>query len=136
MHLVHTNDQKYRTNVYRKYIDKQTKLDSINLSIIDSLFKEYNSYIGKSLVGDNLAHVMWLVIQHSNIKKMENYLPVIEKAANQKELSRVPLAMLIDRIYSIKYGYQIFGSQHGVKLGENKIRDSLKSKYNLEGFGR
>lgn len=134
--LVRGNDQKYRGQDYRKNLDKQTKLDSLNLSIIDSLYKKYNTYVGKSLVGEKLEHVMWLVIQHSNIQKMEEYLPIIANAAKNKELSPMILAMLLDRIYHIKYGYQIFGSQQGVELGNESIRKEVKSKYDLEGIGQ
>jgi hypothetical protein len=79
---------------------------------------------------------MWLVIQHSNIKKMEYYLPIIVNAVKSNELSSIPLAMLLDRIYAIKYGYQIFSSQQGVKLGDDKIRNKVMAKYGLERLGR
>ena len=79
---------------------------------------------------------MWLVIQHSNINKMEEYLPIIVNAVKNKELSPIPLAMLLDRIYTIKDGYQIFGSQMGVKLGDESIREKVKFKYGLEKIGR
>jgi len=136
MHSVRENDQKYRSQDYKKNLEKQNKLDSLNLSIIDSLYKKYNIYIGKSLVGEKLEHVMWLVIQHSNINKMEEYLPIIVNAVKNKELSPIPLAMLLDRIYTIKDGYQIFGSQMGVKLGDESIREKVKFKYGLEKIGR
>lgn len=130
------NDQRYRNIDFEKNKAEQRELDSLNLSKIDSIYKKYNTYIGKSLVGDKLSHVMWLVIQHSNISKMEYYLPIIASAVKNKELSSVPLAMLIDRIYSIKYGYQIFGSQQGVKLGDDKVRNKIKVKYDLVEIGR
>jgi len=133
---IQEDDQKYRNRDYKKNLDKQNNLDSLNLQIIDSLYEKYNTYIGKSFVGEKLEHVMWLVIQHSNIQKMEEYLPIIAEATKNKELSLMTLAMLLDRIYTTKYGYQIFGSQHGVELGDENIITKVKTEYGLDRIGR
>lgn len=63
---------------------------------------------------------------------MEKYLPIVQKAVEDKELDVVPLKMLIDRIYSQKEKYQIFGSQMGVKMASETIRQGVIEKYNLE----
>lgn len=127
-------DQKYRKKDYIKNLTKQNKIDSVNLFKIDSLYKRYDTYIGKSLVGDKFSYVMWLVIQHSNINKMEKYLPILLEAVKKKELKLTPLKMLIDRIYTIKFGYQIFGSQMGVDIAKESIRKEVIDKYNLNGL--
>ena len=111
---------------------EQFKLDVKNQALIDSLYKEYNSYIGKSLVGEEFAAVMWVVIQHSNIQMMERYLPVLHKAVKDKELPLTPFKMLIDRIHSIKNGYQIFGSQEGVPIASEEVRKKLMNKWGIE----
>lgn len=134
LRLIEENDQKYRTQDYMKNLAKQKELDSSHLSIIDSLYKKHGTYIGKSLVGDKFSHVMWLVIQHSNIKKMEEYLPIILVAVKNKELNKTPLKMLIDRIYTIKYGYQIFGSQMGIEISDDEIRNKVITKYALDSL--
>jgi len=77
---------------------------------------------------------MWAVIQHSNLEMMERYLPVIQKAVKDKELNIVPLKMLIDRFYGLKYGYQIFGSQSGFgfEMADEKTRKEIELKYGIE----
>jgi len=127
------NDQKFRIE---KPVDmsKQNPLDIRNQQLIDSLFGKYNTYIGKSLVGEKFNDVMFLVIQHSNLKTMENYLPITQKAVKEKELGVVELKMLIDRYYGLTYGYQIFGSQNGFgfELADEKKRIEIEKKYEIE----
>ena len=125
------NDRKFRIDKPVNW-NKQRPLDIKNQQLIDSLFRKYKKYIGKSLVGKKYESVMWTVIQHSNLKMMERYLPTIHKAIVDKELDVVPLKMLIDRIYAIKYGYQIFGSQFGVKLCDEKKRKEIELQYGIE----
>jgi hypothetical protein len=103
--------------------------------MIDALYKKYETYIGRSLVGKKFENVMWAVIQHSNIDMMERYLPVIKKAVTDKEIEVGPLKMLIDRFYGLKYGYQIFGSQgegFGFKLADEKTKNEIKIMYGIE----
>jgi len=130
------DDQKYRNgNDEKAYRDLQPSLDLNNQIRIDSLYKQYNTYIGKSLVGKKFESVMWSVIQHSNPEIMEKYLDIIHKAVLDKELHVTPFKMLIDRLYGLKYGYQVFGSQGGgfdFKLADEKTRNEILKKYNIE----
>lgn len=128
---IQKRDQKFRMS---KPVDreKQKPLDLANEKSIDSIYNIYKNYVGKTLVGKKYTSVMWVVIQHSNVQMMERYLPIIDKAVQNKELDTVPFKMLIDRIYSIKYGYQIFGSQAKVDLADDKVRSEVIKKYNLE----
>lgn len=125
------DDQKFR---WERPFDqaKQRPFDINNEHFIDSLYTVYKTYIGKTLVGKDYEYVMWSVIQHSNIDMMEKYLPDVSKAVEQKELPVAPLKMLIDRIYTAKYHYQIFGSQTDVPVADEKITVSTKRKYNIE----
>ena len=126
-------DIKYR---FDKPMDwsKQKPLDEQNQKRIDSLFSNYNAYIGKSLVGEKFESTMWAVIQHSNTEMMEKYLPIIQKAVQEKELDVTPLKMLIDRYYGPKYGYQVFGSQSGFgfKLADEKKKTEIERKFGIE----
>ena len=111
---------------------EQKPLDERNQELIDSLFNVYQTYIGKSLVGKQFEATMWLVVQHAPLEMMERYLPIIVAAVNQKQLEEVPLKMLIDRIYWLKYNYQIFGSQGSqIKVADDKTRNEIITKYNL-----
>jgi hypothetical protein len=110
---------------------RQRTVGTQNQESIDSLYNVYNTYLGKSLVGEKYKNTMWQVIQHSNLNMMEKYLPLVQKAINDEEIDVIPFKMLIDRIYSIKYGYQIFGSQMGVDLADEKLRKDVQMKYGI-----
>lgn len=110
----------------------QNQIDMQNMVKIDSLFTKYQAYLGKSLVGEEFNHVMWIVIQHSPLEKQEQYLPIIQKAAKEDELPENPFKMLVDRIYAKKYGYQIFGSQGGIDLASDSVMQSVKVKYGIK----
>lgn len=129
---INVTDLKYRKN--KGLNAQQQNLDKKNQKLIDSLYGKYNSYIGKSLVGDKFQTVMWQVIQHSNIDMMSEYLPIIQTATREKEIGIVPLKMLIDRFYGLKYGYQIFGTQtgFGFELVDDNKRREIKLKYGIE----
>jgi len=107
--------------------------DLKNQKPIDSLYNIHKTHLGSSLVGEKYKSIMWLVIQHSNVKMMEKYLPIIHQAVQNNELGEGPLKMLIGRFYGLKYGYQIFGSQSGFnfKDDDKATSDAIKKKYNL-----
>jgi len=126
------DDQKYRKADEKIFKLKQPELDKKNEILIDSLYSKYKTYIGKSLVGERFNSVMWAVIQHSNLEMMEKFLPIIHKAVESKELNNTTLKMLLDRVYWLKYNYQIFGSQQGIDIADEKIRQQVIKKYGIE----
>ena len=130
VNTISLNDQKFRSTGTMDW-NLQRPLDLKNQQLIDSLFNSYKTYIGKDLVGPKLESTMWLVVQHSNLKMMEQYLPVIVKATDDKQLDIIPLKMLMDRIYSIKYNYQVFGSQTGITIADEKTRTAIITKYHI-----
>ncbi|MEM7102928.1 MAG: hypothetical protein AAF502_07365 [Bacteroidota bacterium] len=133
IHQVDINDQKYRRQNTKEARNKQKELDEQNQKIIDALFEEYNTYIGRKMVGEKYENVMWAVIQHANLGMMEKYLPVVQKAVEEKQLDVVPFKMLIDRYYGLKHGYQIFGSQSGFgfEMADERTRKEIIKKYGL-----
>lgn len=132
INTIYINDTKYRA-INPVDWARQKPLDESNQRLIDSLFNLYQIYIGKSLVGKQLASTMWLVVQHAPLAMMERYLPVVATAVAQKQLDEVPLKMLIDRIYWLKYNYQIFSSQGAkIKVADDKIRSEVITKYKLD----
>lgn len=136
---VNKADIKHRSGSGKYYDDpdklaEQKRLDSRNQEIVDSLFNQYNQYIGTSLVGEKFDFAMWSVIQHSNQDMMERYLPVVQKAVKDNEMDVTPLKMLIDRYYGLKYGYQVFGSQSGFgfEMASEKKRVEIIKKYGID----
>lgn len=128
---IHQNDQKYRGKHDDTHKQKQKALDQENLRLIDSLYAHYKKYMGESMVGESQKTIMWAVIQHSNLEAMEKYLPVIHQAVIEKELPMGPLRMLLDRVYWLKTGKQIFGSQSGIPFAEDALIEQVKKQYNL-----
>ncbi len=116
----------------QKDLEKQARLDLVNQALIDSLFTAHGSYIGRSMVGEDLEHVMWAVIQHSDIDMMERYLNIVHQAVQAEELSVVPLKMLLDRIETTLNGFQLFGSQAGVPLGPESLRERVAKQYGID----
>lgn len=92
---------------------KQNITDSLNLirvsNILDSI-----GFPGKSMVGDSAYLATFLVIQHSDLKNQERYLPVFQKAAGENEIEWKFVVLMIDRVKVNKNEKQIYGTQaHG-----------------------
>lgn len=88
-----------------KLMDDQ---DQKNLVKVEKIIEKYG-YPGKSLVGEPENYAVWYVIQHS--PKIEEYLPLIKKAADEKELPFRLYAMMLDRKLMYENKEQIFGTQ-------------------------
>jgi len=130
MHMIKLKDQQHRDG--SGDIDpRQKALDKENQELINRIYEDRKAYIGRSLVGEKLEYVMWSVIQHSNPDMMKKYLPVVHEAVKTDELDLGPLKMLLDRYYAIIEGYQFFGSQVGVKLADEKVRQDILQMYEL-----
>ncbi len=93
--------------------------DSINIRKVEKIIEKYD-YPVKSLVGEPTNKSAWYVIQHSD--KIKKYLPIIKKAAENKEIEFTLYAMMYDRFLmqkgkKQKYGTQGYGS-HGMRNGK------------------
>lgn len=89
-------------------INKLASTDSSNLVRVEEIIKQYG-YPGKSLVGTPTNEAAFFIIQHS--KKIDQYLPVIKKAAEKKELQFSLYAMMLDRSLMYNGKEQVYGSQ-------------------------
>ena len=132
LETINESDQKYRTimdSVQKTFGQdskemkglwtKQSKTDSLNLIRIKEIIKEHG-YPGKSLVG-NQSSTAWLVIQHADLQTQEEYLPILQGAAEKGELSKSSYALLVDRVRMRKGEKQLYGSQIQVKNGTFEI---------------
>lgn len=127
---IHSEDQHARTSSGADWEQQQAR-DLANQRAILDLYREHGTYIGKSLVGEELAAVMWAVIQHSNVEMMQTFLPVVQTAVAHGELPPTPFKMLIDRLHAEQQGNQIFGSQDGVPLADHATRAAVAAQYGL-----
>jgi hypothetical protein len=124
---IYTEDQKYRQqidSIEKKHGRNSEEMkahwrlinekDSINLIPVCKILDE-RGWLGPEVVGQRGASTLFLVIQHSDIKIQEKYLPMMREAVKNKKAQGSSLALLEDRV-SLRQGKkQIYGSQIGRK---------------------
>jgi hypothetical protein len=115
---IYKTDQDRPTSMNDKdFIEKwrrQKFIDSINLIRISKILDSIG-FLGKSVVGDTAYLASFFVIQHSDLKNQEHYLPIFQKAADQDQIEWKYVAMMVDRIKVGKNEKQIYGTQlHGI----------------------
>ena len=86
----------------------QNDVDESNMERVEAIVKQYG-YPGESLVGTPTNEAVFYVIQHS--EKIDDYLPLVEKAATQKQLPFRLFAMMKDRHLMQNEKEQIYGTQ-------------------------
>lgn len=97
----------------------QVVIDSANIAYVERIFKTIG-YPGKSMVGEPTNTAAWYVLQH-NPDKIAEYLPLIKKAGEQKELPMRLVAMMEDRYLMNENKPQIYGTQGRRQNGEKFI---------------
>jgi hypothetical protein len=93
--------------------------DSVNLIKVEKILQE-RGWLGADVVGDQGNITLFLVIQHSNLKTQEKYLPMMREAVKNGKASGSELALLEDRVAIGEGRRQVYGSQIGrdEKTGE------------------
>jgi hypothetical protein len=86
--------------------------DSLNLIKIVKILDE-KGWIGKDKVGQQANQTLFLVIQHSDLKIQQKYLPMMREAVKKGNANSSSLALLEDRIALGEGKKQIYGSQIG-----------------------
>lgn len=84
--------------------------DSINQIKVCQIIDKYG-WLSVSEVGQNENEVLFLVIQHSNLKTQEKYLPIMRQAVKDGKARASSLALLEDRILMRNGKKQLYGSQ-------------------------
>jgi hypothetical protein len=118
-------DQKYRQQmdeVEKKYgwesnemkalWKKASQADSINLIKVKTILDKYG-WLGPDVIGVQGNSTLFLVIQHSDQKTQEKYLPMMKEAVKNKKAYGNDLALLEDRVLLGQGKRQIYGSQIG-----------------------
>jgi hypothetical protein len=130
---IYTEDQEIRgefMSVYRaskpdkKKIDSIGKImqrkDSINLIKVMKILDE-RGWLGKNVVGTQGNQTLFLVIQHSDLKYQQKYLPMMREAVKNGNANPGNLAYLEDRVALREGKKQIYGSQSSKNKKTNKI---------------
>lgn len=90
--------------------DITTKVDNQNLSRVTQILDRYG-WLGPEEVGAKGNSTLFLVIQHSNQKTQEKYLPMMREAVQNGKARGSSLALLEDRVALGQGRKQIYGSQ-------------------------
>ena len=93
--------------------------DSLNLIKIVKILEE-KGWVGKDKVGQQANTTLFLVIQHSDLKVQQKYLPMMREAVKKGNADAASFAYLIDRIALREGKRQIYGSQMGRKPNTNE----------------
>ena len=122
---IYNDDQKYRLQLVE--IEKSEgmksdkvkalwkiigKKDSANLIKVKAILDEYG-WLGADVIGGQGNSTLFLVIQHSDQKTQEKYLPMMREAVKKGNARGSELALLEDRVAIRQGKKQIYGSQIG-----------------------
>src|SRR3954469_1228208 len=132
---IYNEDQKYREKL--KEIEKTYGLNSMQMKAERRIMHEKDSinrmkiisiidnrgWLGTDIIGEKGNATLFLVIQHSDIKTQEKYLPIMREAVKKGNAYASDLALLEDRVALAIKKKQIYGSQI--------IRDSITAAYTI-----
>lgn len=93
-----------------QYAGKMWMQDKQNLKKVEAIIEQYG-WLPKSKVGKKAAAALFYVVQHSNVKAMEKYLPIMKLMAKKGESFPKGVAMMEDRILTNNGKKQIYGTQ-------------------------
>jgi len=99
-----------------KQVDSLGKImsykDSINLIKVTEILDK-NGWVGIDKIGGQANQTLFLVIQHSDLKTQQKYLPMMREAVKNKNANGSALALLEDRVGLGEGKRQVYGSQIG-----------------------
>ncbi|HEV7379397.1 MAG TPA: DUF6624 domain-containing protein [Dyadobacter sp.] len=104
-------------NLTSQLWDLQSEVDESNLKRVEEIIRQYG-YPGTAMVGSPTDEAVFYVIQHSD--KIDQYIPIIEKAAKEKQLPFRQYAMMLDRWLVQSEKEQVYGTQASSFSTKNK----------------
>lgn len=126
-------DQKYRVQIdevidqyglnsleAQQLSDLIAKNDSILCNLVVKIIDQYG-WLGKSRIGEEANHNLWLIIQHAPLEVQEKYLPLLRQSVKENESFPQDLAYLEDRLLMRKKLPQIYGTQATMDPTSGKI---------------
>lgn len=132
LETIYTDDQSYRLKsdaISQKHGYQSAEMtalwdtiqvkDSLNLIKVCKILDE-KGWLGPDVVGRQGSTTLFLVIQHSDIKIQEKYLPMMRDAVKKGNANSANLALLEDRVLLRQGKRQIYGSQVGMMPGTEK----------------
>jgi len=108
-------------------------MDKQHLTEVDEIIQQAGGYPGRTMVGQPLDQVAFLVIQHStDAGVQEKYLPMVTEAAQKNELDKASVAVLTDQIKVQKKEKQLYGTQIQVNNQGQKELYPVEDAGNLD----
>jgi hypothetical protein len=143
---IHHTDQLYRqqldsiekqfgmnSNEIKAHWKKIQKTDKANLKVIRKIVDK-RGWLGANVIGQEGNMTLFLVIQHSDLKTQQKYLPMMRDAVQKGNAIGSELALLEDRV-NIGIGQpQIYGSQIGRKEDGTYFVIALKDPDNVDNL--
>ncbi|MCD0468157.1 DUF6624 domain-containing protein [Flavobacterium sp. JAS] len=84
--------------------------DSLNLIKVSKILDE-RGWLGKDVIGSQANQTLFLVIQHSDLKTQQKYMPMMKEAVKKGNAKASSLALMEDRVSLRESHKQIYGSQ-------------------------
>ena len=104
----------------KSLIDTMNLTDSVNLIKITNILDQYG-WLGSDVIGGQGNITLFLVIQHSDLKTQEKYLPMMREAVKNDKAEGSQLALLVDRVEMGNGRPQVYGSQITMENGKYTI---------------
>lgn len=98
------------SKIFASQWKEQQAIDRRNQARLDAIVKEYG-WPTFAWAGRDGVDAAFLVVQHSDLDYQRRYLPMIEQAVTQRNLSPSAFALLEDRIRVREGKKQIYGTQ-------------------------
>lgn len=97
-----------------------TERDSLNLGRLEAIIKTHG-WPSISKVGNKANQTAWLVIQHANLEKQLQYLPILRASVEEGESLPKHLALLMDRVLVRQGKRQLYGTQINTDLSPPQL---------------
>jgi hypothetical protein len=98
-----------------KLAQRAMDTDSTNLQLVSRILSE-TGYPRKSKVGGFATQTVWMIIQHSDLGRIKQFLPQLEEAVRRGDLAPAYLAATKDRIDIREGRPQKYGTQFNCPL--------------------
>jgi len=109
----------WRSEEYDSLLVSIRTNDSIDLIKVESIINQYG-WLGANRIGQEANTTLFMVIQHSDLKVQERYLPLMQEAVKKGNARARDLALLEDRVSLQQGKKQIYGSQVSLNYKTNK----------------
>lgn len=112
-------------------VTEMLRVDRLHAKRVREIIGTYG-WPGKSLVGDDGAEGIWLLVQHFEISDQDEYLPMMGAAVKKGEASGKYYAYLLDRV-RVRHGQkQLYGTQYQINTAGEWVREEIEDPPHLD----